>query len=435
LISSAGFELFSGVNVPSKAFGEFVEHHDDTPRLPAEEIKAKLDAGEDMVILDSRPLTEYRVMNIPTGVDCPGAELVYRVHDMAPSPDTLVVVNCAGRTRSIIGAQSLINAGIPNRVVALKDGTMGWHLAGLKLEKGQERHAPEPTAEGHSKALAAAGRVAKRFGVKRIGTAELARFEAERDRRSLYVLDVRTPDEFAKGHRPGSRSAPGGQLVQATDTYVGTRNSRIVLVDNDGVRAAMTASWLIQMNWPEIYVLEHGLETALETGPDRPHVLGLDDVRNEFVSPAELSALLRDKKAVVVDFDTCLNFRAGHIAGAWFAIRSRLTASATNLPKAELYVATSPDGLLAQLAAPDLAAATGVPVKVLAGGTAAWSAAGLPTEQGEDNMADEPVDVFHRPYDRNRSVEQAMRDYLSWEVDLVRQIERDGDARFRIFPK
>src|SRR5262249_47664977 len=120
----AGFELFSGVNVPSKAFGEFIDHRDDTPRLSAEEVKRLKDAGTDMIILDSRPLGEYRNMCIPDGIDCPGAELVYRAHDLIKSPKTLVVVNCAGRTRSIIGAQSLINAGLENKVVALKDGTM-----------------------------------------------------------------------------------------------------------------------------------------------------------------------------------------------------------------------------------------------------------------------------------------------------------------------
>src|SRR3954447_19928917 len=192
---AAGYELFSGVNVPSKAFGEFVEHHDDTPRLTAEEIKTAIDAGTDMVILDSRPMNEYRAMNIPTGIDCPGAELVYRVHDVAPRPETLVVVNCAGRTRSIIGAQSLINAGIPNKVVALKDGTMGWHLAGLTLEKGQSKHAPDPSPAGRAKAEAAAARVARRFGIRRIDRAGLERFAAERDR-SLYILDVRTPEEY-----------------------------------------------------------------------------------------------------------------------------------------------------------------------------------------------------------------------------------------------
>ena len=429
----AGYELFSGVNVPSKAFGEFIEHHDDTPRFTAEEVKAAIDAGTDMVILDSRPMSEYRAMNIPTGIDCPGAELVYRVHDVAPRPETLVVVNCAGRTRSIIGAQSLINAGIPNKVVALKDGTMGWHLAGLTLEKGQSKHAPDPSPAGRAKAEAAAARVARRFGVRRIDRTALTRFAAEHDR-SLYVLDVRTPEEYAAGHLPGSRSAPGGQLVQATDTYVGTRNARIVLVDGDGVRATMTASWLIQMGMPEIYVLADALNGPLATGPEIPTVLRRDDAEPAVLSPAELAKALADQTAVVVDLDTSLNYRAGHISGAWFAIRSRLAAAPAKLPSAALYVVTSPDGILAALAAPELAAATGLPVKILRGGTAAWRAAGLPIATGEEHMADRPDDVFHRPYDRSKGIEQAMRDYLSWEVDLVRQIERDGDAGFRSFP-
>jgi rhodanese-related sulfurtransferase/predicted metal-dependent enzyme (double-stranded beta helix superfamily) len=431
---AAGYELFSGINVPSKAFGEFVEHHDDTPRLPAEAVKAALDSGTDMVILDSRPMGEYRVMNIPTGVDCPGAELVYRVHDVAPRPETLVVVNCAGRTRSIIGAQSLINAGIPNKVVALKDGTMGWHLAGLALEKGQSRRAPDPSPAGRAKALEAATRVARRFGVKRIDRATLARFMAERNRRSLYLLDVRTPDEYVAGHLAGSRSAPGGQLVQATDTYVGTRNARVVLVDGDGVRATMTASWLIQMGLPDIFVLEDGLDGALASGADTATVLGLDGAAPASISPAELRAELARGGAVVVDLDRSLDYRAGHIPGAWFAIRSRFAGSAAKLPRAALCVVTSPDGILASLAAPELAAASGLPVKVLRGGTVAWREAGLPIATGEERMLDPADDIFHRPYDRDSGIEQAMRDYLSWEVDLVRQIERDGDAGFRSFP-
>ena len=140
--AAAGFELFSGVHVPSKAFGEFIEHDSGTPSVSAQELDALMRAGTDMVVLDSRPYDEYSRISIPTGINVPGAELVLRVHDIAPSPDTLVVVNCAGRTRSIIGAQSLINAGVPNKVVALRNGTMGWHLAGLDLRPRQEQALP-----------------------------------------------------------------------------------------------------------------------------------------------------------------------------------------------------------------------------------------------------------------------------------------------------
>ncbi|MGH8697862.1 MAG: rhodanese-like domain-containing protein, partial [Burkholderiales bacterium] len=237
---AAGFELFSGVNVPSKAFGEFVENVCETPRIGAGELKAKLDAGADVVVLDSRPLSEYRVMNIPGADDCPGAELVYRVHQVVKRPETLVVVNCAGRTRSIIGAQSLINAGLPNPVVALKNGTMGWHLAGFALEHGNERHVPAPDAAALAKARAAAAAVAERFGVKKIAPAALDGLRRDATR-TLYCFDVRSPEEYREGHLAGFAGAPGGQLVQATDTYAAVRNARIALADSDGVRATMTA--------------------------------------------------------------------------------------------------------------------------------------------------------------------------------------------------
>jgi rhodanese-related sulfurtransferase/predicted metal-dependent enzyme (double-stranded beta helix superfamily) len=430
----AGYEVFSGVFVPSKAFGEFVEHHQDTPRIEAKELKAWMDAGKDMVILDSRPMDEFNRMSIPGGIDCPGAELVYRVHDLAPSPATTVVVNCAGRTRSIIGAQSLINAGIPNKVVALKNGTMGWHLAGLELARGKTQHAPAPGPAALAKARDAAARVAKRFGVKTIDHAALARLAAERDRRSLYLLDVRTPEEYRAGHLPGSRHAPGGQLVQSTDLYVGTRNSRIVLADNDGVRATMTAHWLMQMGWDEVYVLADALAgQKLETGDEQVTPLAAPPAVPT-VAPAELKAMLDRGATAVVDLDTSLAYRAGHIPGAWFAIRARLGDSIAKVPGDGPVAVTSPDGILARFAAAELASLTKRKVVALDGGTAAWRKAGLPLEAGDQRLADAPDDVWYKPYDNSKGVEQAMKDYLTWEVALVEQIERDGDTRFRTAP-
>ncbi len=432
--AKAGYELFSGTYVPSKAFGEFVEHEDGTPRMEAAEIKALADKGQDIVILDSRPLDEFRKMSIPGGIDCPGAELVHRAFGMVRSPETLVVVNCAGRTRSIIGAQSLINAGLPNKVVALKNGTMGWHLAGLKLAHGEKTMAPLPVAEGLKKAKEAAERVAARFGVRSIGAADLTRFEEEREQRSLYVFDVRSPEEYRAGHRARSRSAPGGQLVQATDSYMATRNARVVLVDDNGVRATMTASWLIQMGWSDVYVLADGLDGALETGPEHRAVPGLAQVKAAWIDPHGLKGLIDAGEAVVIDLDTSLRYRERRIAGAVFGIRSRLKDLVPTLPKGRRLVLTSGDGLVAKLAADEVRALTEMDVAALLGGTDAWVAAGLPTQSGIDGLPAEPDDVWYRPYDRATGVEAAMKEYLSWEVDLVRQIERDGDTRFRTFP-
>src|ERR1044071_7031051 len=258
--AAAGYELFTGVNVPSKAFGELVEHRCETPHIAAAELKRRLDAGEKVLIVDSRPIGEFRNMSIPGAFDCPGAELVYRVPDQVRSSDTLVVVNCAGRTRIMIGAQSRGNAGLPNPVLALETGTMGWELAGLELARGREEALPAPSPEGLRRAQDLADKVAERFAIRRIDDAALSRFQAEAEERTLYLFDVRSPEEYVAGHLAGARSAPGGQLVQATDAYMATRNARIGLTDDDGVRAVMTGSWLVQMGWPEVYVLADGLK-------------------------------------------------------------------------------------------------------------------------------------------------------------------------------
>jgi rhodanese-related sulfurtransferase len=347
-----------------------------------------------------------------------------------------VVVNCAGRTRSIIGAQSLRNAGIPNEVTALRNGTMGWHLAGLELERGQARKAPPVSPQGLAKAKAAAERVSGRFGVRTVATAQVQQWRNEAERRTLYLLDVRTPEEFEAGHVAGSRHAPGGQLVQATDTYVVTRGARIVLVDNDGVRATLTASWLIQLGLDDVYVWKDALiSEPIVTGHQPPRVLGLGKSAPPELTPHELNGALQRKEAAVIDLATSLHYKAGHIPGAWWGVRARLAALLPKLPKAPLLVVTAPDANLACLAAQDAEALTGKPVGVLRGGTPAWKAQGLPVTPGAEHLGDTPDDVWLRPYDREQGIEAAMKEYLSWEVDLVGQIKRDGDARFRFFPE
>jgi rhodanese-related sulfurtransferase len=259
----AGYELFEDVNSYSKAFGELVEHRRGTPSLPAPDVQALIDEKADIAILDARRFEEYATMSIPTGRSVPGAELVLRAPAAAPDPDTTIIVNCAGRTRSIIGAQSLINAGLPNRVFALRNGTIGWTLAGQALEQGRQESVELPGDADEARIRARD--VAYRAGVRRIDGAALAVIEAETDR-TLYRFDVRQPEAYAAGHLPGFRNAPGGQLVQETDHFAPIRGARIVLADDLGPRADMTASWLAQLGW-EVLVLE-GFDGPLETGSD-----------------------------------------------------------------------------------------------------------------------------------------------------------------------
>ncbi|MFA8391398.1 rhodanese-related sulfurtransferase [Burkholderia ubonensis] len=430
---AAGGELFIDVNVPSKSFGEWVEAERHTPSLSAQEVQALIDARADVVIVDARRFDEYRTMNIPTSTSVPGAELVLRVRALAPDPATRVIVNCAGRTRSIIGTQSLINAGLPNPVAALRNGTIGWTLAGQALEHGAARRFPdEIDATLRADARSAARKVAERAGVPRIALADVAAL-AESGR-TLYRFDVRTPEEYEAGHLPGFLSAPGGQLVQETDHHAPVRGARIVLADDDGVRADMTASWLAQMGW-DVRVVEAGARAFGETGQpprDVPAAPGVAEV-----SPATLAGWLREAapdEIAIVDVTASANFVKRHIPGAWFAVRAQLRDALAAIPAARRYVFTCGSSLLARFAAADARALlpASAQIVVLAGGTAAWIDAGLPVEAGDTRLASPRIDRYRRPYEGTDNAAAAMQAYLDWEFGLVDQLKRDGTHHFRV---
>ncbi|KVX17453.1 sulfurtransferase [Burkholderia ubonensis] len=430
---AAGGELFIDVNVPSKSFGEWVEAERHTPSLSAQEVQALIDARADVVIVDARRFDEYRTMNIPTSTSVPGAELVLRVRALAPDPATRVIVNCAGRTRSIIGTQSLINAGLPNPVAALRNGTIGWTLAGQALEHGAARRFPdEIDATLRADARRAARKVAERAGVPRIALADVAAL-AEPGR-TLYRFDVRTPEEYEAGHLPGFASAPGGQLVQETDHHAPVRGARIVLADDDGVRADMTASWLAQMGW-DVRVVEADAQAFGETGQpprDVPAAPGVAEV-----SPATLAGWLREAapdEIAIVDVTASANYVKRHIPGAWFAVRAQLRDALAAIPAARRYVFTCGSSLLARFAAADARALlpASAQIVVLAGGTAAWIDAGLPVEAGDTRLASPRIDRYRRPYEGTDNAAAAMQAYLDWEFGLVEQLKRDGTHHFRV---
>jgi rhodanese-related sulfurtransferase len=439
----AGGELFRDVNVPSKAFGEWVDAFRGTPSLPADEVYRLIANGADVVILDARRFDEYRTMSIPGAISVPGAELVLRVRDLAPDPKTRVIVNCAGRTRSIVGTQSLVNAGIPNPVAALRNGTIGWTLAGLTLERGACRRFA-PASEGARRAARTDARaVAARAGVQRIDGERLANWQADR-RRTTYCFDVRTPEEYAVGHRRGFRGAPGGQLVQETDVHAPVRGARLVLADDDGggrargdasVRADMTASGLAQMGW-EVAVLDARAPASdgFETGADAPPRPPRPAIRS--VAPIALAQWMAKGEAAVVDVDSSANHVRAHVPGAWFALRSQLEQALRSIAPVRHCVLTDAADTLAPYAAEDIRRLLGedsaIQVWTLAGGTTAWAASGRPLQTGESLLVSPCIDRYRRPYEGTDNAHSAMQAYLDWEYGLVAQLERDGTHHFRL---
>jgi rhodanese-related sulfurtransferase len=424
----AGYTLYAGVNVPSKTFGEIVEEQRHTPRLTAQAVAAMQAAGEDFVIVDGRPFAEYSRMSIPGGICCPNGELVLRIHDIAPDPRTTVVVNCAGRTRSIIGAQTLIDFGVPNPVFALENGTQGWFLAGLEVEHGASRRYPEEVKPRDLDAL--------RRSARRVAEANGAAFVAPEEAhawlcggaRTAFLFDVRTQEEFAASGIAGFVHAPGGQLIQATDQWAGVKGARIVVLDSEQVRAPVVAGWLRQLGH-EAFVLDGGTAAALAHDWRRPLPGPSDLPQLQPVSATETAASLRSGAARVVDLRPGMSYRAGHIAGAAWTIRPRVTATGADAAGTTVLVADEPS--VAALAAIDLAAAGAKDIRILAGGFEAWRSAGLPVESSPDRPSDDDcIDFLFFTHDRQSNADAA-RQYLAWETGLLDQIDGQERGVFR----
>jgi len=423
---AAGYALFAGVNVPSKTFGELVEQIYETPHVTATELAAMLQAGEDVAVLDGRPFAEYRKMAIPTATNCPNGELAYRVRRLVPSDKTRIVINCAGRTRSIIGAQTLINLGLPNPVAALQSGTQGWMLADLELEHGASRRYDAPSDDVEAMRRSAAT-LARRCDVPAVDAATV-RAWARDAQRTLFLCDVRTPEEYAAGSLPGAQHTPGGQLIQATDQYVGVRRARLVLFDDDGVRAPVVASWLRQMGH-DAHVLQGGLASGLDVAPPAPPTLPAP----ARIEAAALAARLRqDAPPTVIDVGASMRFRQAHIPQSRWSIRPRLAATLAGATTPVVLVADEPG--VAACAAAELAG-LGVPAQVLAGGLQAWIDAGLPVQSSPQSPPDaECIDYLFFVHDRHSGNKEAARRYLEWEVNLISQLDELERREFRLPP-
>jgi rhodanese-related sulfurtransferase len=425
----AGYTLYAGVNVPSKTFGELVEHQRHTPRITARELQAMREAGENMVIVDGRTPAEYRRMSIPDGISCPNGELALRIHDIAPDPTTKIVVNCAGRTRSIIGAQTLIDFGVPNPVVALENGTQGWFLAGLQLEHGASRHYPdEASGTGLAERRARARTFAAKHGAEFVATAKVHAWGADQTR-TTYLLDVRTEAEHRAHPVAGFRHAPGGQLIQATDQWIGVKGARVVLLDDELVRAPMVAGWLRQLGH-EAYVLKEGAAAAVASFLDMRGgtVIGAPPGPGS-MTPQELATALAAGTAQVIDLRPSMEFRKGHIPGAVWSIRPRIVAAADHgktivlIAEAEQFVFT---GL-------ELAEAGFRDLRVLSGGVKTWRDAGLPVESTPDDPPDaECIDFLFFTARRHDNDPEAARQYLAWETGLLVQLDEQERGVFRI---
>jgi rhodanese-related sulfurtransferase len=414
-----------GVNVPSKDFGERVEVVHHVPEIDADDLHARIERGDSLVILDTRTPEEYRRSCIPGGRSMPGGELAFRITDVledAPA-DATVVVNCAGRTRSIIGTRVLQRMALEREVVGLKNGTAGWMLAGHELEFGADRDAlPSVTPEGQAAAEQYARRCAEEDGVELIGVAQLDDLMERSRSESVYFIDVRTDVEHEAGHIPGFRWFPGGQAVQRSDDVAIVHHAPIVFACDGVARAALTASWYRQMGHRHIYALEGGIGAwtaagrSLESGfrSNEPQVLS--DARAG-VATVEPGDLFNDPDAVVIHVGTSQEFAQSHPPGGRWVPRGSLERGIGQVaPEPSTPIVTvCESGEQSLLAAQSLLEAGRPNVSAVSGGMAAYRAAGLAIEYGLSGVIAPPNDILTFGPQRGFA---DMQHYLRWETAL-----------------
>ncbi|KAA3629880.1 MAG: rhodanese [Proteobacteria bacterium] len=423
--ASAGFSLYKGVNVPSKTLGELVEHAWHPPTIDADTLHRWQRQGRAFRLFDARPPAEYAKMRIPGAVCLPNGELAHRFPAAVPTDDMPVVVTCAGRTRSLVGALGLRLAGIKTPVFALENGTQGWTLAGYPLERNnQADRYPVLSAQ---QARITRSRAASLMAAQRIRSASPAEIVRWRDAtdRTTYLLDLRTPAEIASNPAPAFVPALSGQLVQAVDQWIGVRGARVVLLDDHGLRGAIAAFWLRQLGY-EVWVTR------------------MDDCYREWPSPAPWPepmtaptigastawARVCREEAQLVDVRGSAAYRSRHLAGVPWAIRPRLGRLGLDRARPVFLVGDGQAGALAvreclRLGHPEACLVTG--------GLDALANCGAVVEEGgmqPDTAA--AIDYLFFVHDRHEGNLEASRRYLAWEQGLVAQLDGDERAEFRL---
>ena len=424
----AGGAVYPELHVPSKALGEIVEQQLGTPTISAETLHEITTAGEEILLLDARPLDEHTHHCIPGSICCPVAELIYRTADLQIDEDTWVVVHCAGRTRGIVGSQTLIDGGILANAVWLADGTAAWRFAGLDQETGDTRTLPKPGVRGHKAARQVAERLRAEWQIPVLNLEETGDWHNAPGTR--YALDIRTEAEYLAGHLANTRHISGGQLIQTTDCHLVVQNAHILLVDDDGVRATTTAIWLRRMGWKSVSVCEMKPEMpGLQTG--HPPVPSFDDLVP--ISIDEAAIALQNGVATLCDIRSSVDYRQGHISGAAFLTRAQIEQDVSQLPADGTIILMADDQTYAELIAQDLIC-LGHPVHLLDADLRAWSAAGHPVATGLGWLISNPSDTYLQAADfEDRTIINRLSHvYASWAITLTDCTEGEPAMRFDI---
>jgi rhodanese-related sulfurtransferase len=414
---AAGGETIHGWSLRGKEYGERLQVEEQIPDLTAAELHTRLQQGEKFYIFDTRTEPEFQALHLPGAYCTPGGQLALMATDTVQDQNRPIIINCAGRTRSLLGAHLLRRMGFSN-VYALKGGTGAWRIAGHgnELESGSGATLPPVSAAGQVACAQFAERVASEDGIPFLSPEELR--ARQEQGKLLYLLDVRQLDEYQAGHIPGALFCPGTQAALLVECLVGVKNATVVTMCDGRARAILVASLLKGAGYPQVSVLDGGTKAWVDQGfglaagapqeidygqpvwmarllqglpsgiePQELPIPGLAEASAQatFITPEVLqSKLVSSERPALLDVRSAGDFATAHIPGSRWLSQGNLDLQIEQVVpnKATPLVLMCRRGKLSPLSVPTLKDMGYQQVAILQGGFAAWKAAQFPVEQG-----------------------------------------------------
>ncbi len=418
--ADAGLTLFKGVNVPSKTLGELAEARFHPKTIQPETLARWQRENRKISFFDCRPPVEFQKMTVPGAACLPNGEIAHRLP--ALRPEEPIVITCAGRTRGIIGALSLAQIAPSREIYALENGTQGWALAGLDLKRGAAPGAlPELDGDNAGKTRTRAEALIDAESLSLIGSSDVATF-LEDETRTTYLFDVRSSDEANDDPLAAFTHVWSGQLVQATDRWVGVRHARVVLADDLGLRAALAAFWLRALGL-DVHITRIDDRLRAIPVPDYPVAPSLSF--DEIDAADALTEMVRDA-ACLLDLRRSWRYASGHVAGSFWTIRPNLSAFANW----DRLLLIGDEEHEVNIGARELLHLGHKNFALVKGGFQALSDSGASIETSNPLPLSTAIDVTSFAHGRHDGDLDASRQYLDWEQGLLQALSKEERAAF-----
>ena len=225
----------------SKAFGEVVARQSDILEVTPQEYVTDYQHAQ---LVDVRPTGEYNRFTLPNSINLPNSLLLANMERLGNHAD-LVLLHCAGRTRSIIGAHTIKAAGYSGDFGIFRGGTQAWELDGFAREHGANRTMAENIESTEFVANFLNRCHIPSAHIQPTGIAAFVETNSDH-----LIFDV--SDDAANGILVAANiiKISGTNLVQQTDRSIARYHLPILLFDcRSGSRAAFAAYWLSRMGF------------------------------------------------------------------------------------------------------------------------------------------------------------------------------------------